>query len=60
MRPSFPGALAPARCRQSRCCSPLDLQVDAAARVLDPVFRGVNDGERDCGKFYKDYNESEW
>jgi hypothetical protein len=43
--------------------------VDAAARILDPVFVGINaDGAtpgamkvvKDYGKFFKDYKESEW
>jgi len=48
--------------------TPID-EVDAAARILDPVFVGVNldkeeaKGERpakDYGKFFKDYKETEW
>eukprot|EP00937_MAST-01D_sp_MAST-1D-sp2_P005000 g5000.t1 len=39
--------------------TPLD-EVDAAARVLEPVFTGVNGGERVFGKFLKDYRETEW
>lgn len=42
--------------------TPID-EVDAASRILDPIFTGVNGG-RDCkkefGKFLKDYRESEW
>ena len=36
------------------------IQIDAAARVLDPVFRGVRDEVRDYGRFFKDYRYSEW
>ena len=53
--------------------TPID-EVDAAARILDPVFVGINmdtsatstAGEndkaatKDFGKFFKDYKESEW
>lgn len=48
--------------------TPID-EIDAAARILDPIFVGVNadkdmfDGERsikEYGKFYKDYKETEW
>jgi NAD(P)-dependent dehydrogenase (short-subunit alcohol dehydrogenase family) len=38
---------------------PLDLK-DAAARVLDPVFRGVSLGDRASGVFLKDYLPSPW
>jgi len=47
--------------------TPID-EVDAAARILDPVFVGINlDKEtqngksvKEYGKFFKDYKESEW
>jgi len=40
--------------------TPID-EVDAAARILDPVFSGVNDpSQRIFGKFMKDYRESPW
>lgn len=41
--------------------TPID-EIDAAARILDPVFSGVNnpDAEKDYGKFLKDYRETEW
>lgn len=47
--------------------TPID-EIDAAARILDLVFLGINSdamsaGERskkEYGKFYKDYKESEW
>jgi NAD(P)-dependent dehydrogenase (short-subunit alcohol dehydrogenase family) len=43
--------------------TPID-EIDAAARILDPIFVGVN-GEpdlkdKDYGKFLKDYRETEW
>jgi NAD(P)-dependent dehydrogenase (short-subunit alcohol dehydrogenase family) len=41
--------------------TPID-EVDAAARILDPIFVGVNDPNHghDYGKFLKDYRETEW
>jgi hypothetical protein len=42
--------------------TPID-EVDAAARILDPIFVGVNGGkdtEKIYGKFLKDYRETEW
>jgi hypothetical protein len=39
--------------------TPLD-EVDAAARVLDPILSVVNGGEHIHGKFLKDYRAIEW
>ena len=47
--------------------TPID-EVDAAARILDPVFVGINVDAtsgldkvvKDYGKFFKDYKETEW
>ena len=38
---------------------PLDI-VDGAARVMDPLFDGINTGKHWCGKFLKDYNPIPW
>ncbi len=38
---------------------PLDC-VDGAARVLDPLFSGLNSGEHAFGKFFKDYKPAAW
>ncbi len=38
---------------------PLDI-VDGAARVMDPVFDGINTGKHWCGKFLKDYFPIDW
>lgn len=48
--------------KDNRFQTPID-EIDAAARILDPIFSGVNggnDGEKLFGKFLKDYRESEW
>jgi len=38
---------------------PLDV-VDGAARIVDPIFHGVNTGEFVWGKFLKDYKPTVW
>ncbi len=38
---------------------PLDI-VDGAARVLDPLFDGINSGKHWCGQFLKDYFPIDW
>ena len=38
---------------------PLDI-VDGAARVLDPLFDGINTGKHWSGKFLKDYMPIDW
>jgi NAD(P)-dependent dehydrogenase (short-subunit alcohol dehydrogenase family) len=38
---------------------PLDI-VDGAARVMDPLFDGINSGKHWSGKFLKDYNPIAW
>jgi NAD(P)-dependent dehydrogenase (short-subunit alcohol dehydrogenase family) len=38
---------------------PLDI-VDGAARVMDPLFDGINTGKHWCGKFLKDYRPIHW
>lgn len=48
-----------ATARNTHFQTPLD-EIDAAARVLDPVFDGVNSGKPQYGVFLKDYRETEW
>ncbi|MDE2511953.1 MAG: oxidoreductase, partial [Elusimicrobia bacterium] len=38
---------------------PLDV-VDGAARILDPLFVGLNSGTHASGKFFKDYKPAAW
>ena len=38
---------------------PLDI-VDGAARVMDPLFDGINTGRHWCGQFLKDYFPIDW
>jgi len=38
---------------------PLD-EIDGAARILDPVWRGVSEGFFDYGIFFKDYMMASW
>ena len=39
--------------------TPID-EIDAAARILDPVFSGLGDETPAHGVFFKDYHETEW
>lgn len=38
---------------------PLDI-VDGAARIVDPIFSGINTGEHVWGQFLKDYRPTDW
>lgn len=39
--------------------TPID-EVDAAARVIDPIMIGINEQSFPFGMFFKDYTETEW
>ena len=39
--------------------TPID-EIDAAARIIDPIVDGVNTGAKSFGLFYKDYAPTEW
>jgi hypothetical protein len=38
---------------------PLDI-VDGAARIVDPIFDGINTGRHVWGQFLKDYKSTAW
>ena len=45
---------------QQRGVQPPFDAVDAAARICDPIYLGVNEGRYLYGKLFKDYAESQW
>ena len=46
------------RLKSTGFCPPLDI-VDGAARVLAPIYRGIQ-GDRVAGAFFKDYEPAPW
>lgn len=54
-----PAELAKRKQEEKDFQPPLDI-VDGAARVMDPLFDGINTGKHWCGKFLKDYNPIAW
>ncbi|KAE9330445.1 hypothetical protein PF001_g380 [Phytophthora fragariae] len=54
-----PLAKAHAHAQAHNFQTPID-EIDAAARVLDPIFVGYNSDETIFGKFLKDFHETEW
>ncbi|MDJ0733896.1 MAG: SDR family oxidoreductase [Nostocaceae cyanobacterium] len=49
-----------AQAMQERGVNPPFDVVDAAARICDPIYMGVNQGETPFGKFFKDYKQINW
>lgn len=54
-----PAELAKRKQEEKDFQPPLDI-VDGAARVMDPLFDGINTGKHWSGKFLKDYNPIAW
>jgi NAD(P)-dependent dehydrogenase (short-subunit alcohol dehydrogenase family) len=54
-----PAELAKRKQEEQDFQPPLDI-VDGAARVMDPLFDGINSGKHWCGKFLKDYFPIAW
>ena len=54
-----PAELAKRKVEQHDFQPPLDI-VDGAARVIDPLFEGINTGKHWSGKFLKDYFPIDW
>ena len=50
---------AEAKREMHRFHPPLDI-VDGAARIVDPIFSGLNSGEHAWGQFLKDYRITDW
>ena len=54
-----PVEIAERKAREHRFHPPLDV-VDAAARICDPIFSGLNTGIHLWGQFLKDYRPTDW
>ncbi len=54
-----PVNLAESKREMHRFHPPLDI-VDGAARIVDPIFSGLNTGEHTWGQFLKDYKITDW
>jgi NAD(P)-dependent dehydrogenase (short-subunit alcohol dehydrogenase family) len=57
---SFQHPYPQAKAMQERGVMPPFDFADAAARICDPIFVGINEGRNPFGKFFKDYAEIEW
>jgi NAD(P)-dependent dehydrogenase (short-subunit alcohol dehydrogenase family) len=54
-----PIEIAQRKTREHGFNPPLDI-VDGAARIVDPIFDGINTGEHVWGQFLKDYRPTAW
>jgi NAD(P)-dependent dehydrogenase (short-subunit alcohol dehydrogenase family) len=52
-------AIHAARKAEAGFSPPLDI-IDGAARIIDPIFDGINTGQHVWGQFLKDYRPSPW
>ena len=54
-----PAQRAADNARENFFQTPID-EIDAASRILDPVFDALNGADPVYGKFLKDYRQTEW
>lgn len=54
-----PAKIAERKVRDHNFHPPLDI-VDGAARIVAPIFEGMNSGQHVWGRFLKDYTETDW
>ena len=54
-----PAHIAARKVSEHRFSPPLDV-VDGAARIVDPIFVGLQTGQHHCGVFFKDYAPAPW
>jgi NAD(P)-dependent dehydrogenase (short-subunit alcohol dehydrogenase family) len=54
-----PAHIAERKTRETGFHPPLDI-VDGAARIVDPIFDGINTGQHVWGQFLKDYRPTAW